>query len=144
MAKQIINVGTTANDKKGDSLRAAFQKVNANFSELYAGGIGGTVDLSAVDQHIIPATDSTYDLGTPEKQWRSLYVSTDTIYIDNTPITISNNTLVVGDVNNQVTLATLDDVQSITKGDKGDKGDTGAQGVSVTLQGTKALITDCA
>ena len=36
MAKQTINVGTTANDKKGDSLRAAFQKVNANFTELYA------------------------------------------------------------------------------------------------------------
>jgi hypothetical protein len=35
MAKQNINVGTTANDKKGDSLRAAFQKVNANFTELY-------------------------------------------------------------------------------------------------------------
>jgi hypothetical protein len=35
MAKQIINVGTSANDRKGDSLRAAFQKVNANFSELY-------------------------------------------------------------------------------------------------------------
>ncbi len=36
MAKQIINVGTTANDRKGDSLRAAFQKVNANFTELYS------------------------------------------------------------------------------------------------------------
>ncbi len=36
MAKQNINVGTTANDKKGDSLRAAFQKVNANFTELSA------------------------------------------------------------------------------------------------------------
>lgn len=35
MAKQNINVGTTANDKKGDSLRAAFQKVNSNFTELY-------------------------------------------------------------------------------------------------------------
>ncbi len=35
MTKQTINVGTTANDKKGDSLRAAFQKVNANFTELY-------------------------------------------------------------------------------------------------------------
>jgi len=36
MTKQVINVGTTANDKKGDSLRAAFQKVNSNFTELYA------------------------------------------------------------------------------------------------------------
>jgi hypothetical protein len=35
MAKQNINVGTTENDRKGDSLRVAFQKVNANFTELY-------------------------------------------------------------------------------------------------------------
>jgi hypothetical protein len=129
MTKQIINVGATANDKKGDSLRTAFQKVNANFTEIYDGGIGGgTVDLSAVDQHIIPALDSTYDLGSSDKQWRSLYVSTNTIYIDNTPITISNNTLVVGDINNRVTLATLDDVANIPKGDTGPAGPTGATG----------------
>ena len=36
MTKQTINVGTSANDRKGDSLRAAFAKVNANFDELYA------------------------------------------------------------------------------------------------------------
>jgi hypothetical protein len=36
MTKQSINVGTSANDRKGDSLRAAFAKVNANFDELYA------------------------------------------------------------------------------------------------------------
>lgn len=52
MTKQVINtnapedligVGATANDKKGDSLRAAFTKVNdaadkidANFTELYS------------------------------------------------------------------------------------------------------------
>jgi hypothetical protein len=35
MAKQTINVGTTANDKSGDSLRSAFIKINANFTELY-------------------------------------------------------------------------------------------------------------
>jgi hypothetical protein len=35
MAIQIINVGTTANDTEGDSLRTAFIKVNSNFSELY-------------------------------------------------------------------------------------------------------------
>jgi hypothetical protein len=128
MAKQIINTGTSANSRDGDSLRAAFTKINQNFSELYAGGVGAAIDLSAVNQHIVPATDSTYDLGSPTKQWRSLYVSTDTIYIDNTPITISNNTLVVGDVNNRVTLATLEDVQSITKGDKGDTGDQGPAG----------------
>ena len=45
MAKQNINVGTTANDKKGDSLRAAFQKVNANFTELYT-ELGLVVDAN--------------------------------------------------------------------------------------------------
>lgn len=42
MAIQVINIGQTANDRRGDSLRTAFQKINANFAELYAGGGGGT------------------------------------------------------------------------------------------------------
>lgn len=37
MAKQIIGVGASANDGTGDTLRAAMQKVNANFTELYSG-----------------------------------------------------------------------------------------------------------
>lgn len=35
MAKQIINVGATTNDRTGDSIRSAFTKVNSNFTELY-------------------------------------------------------------------------------------------------------------
>jgi hypothetical protein len=46
MARQIINTGTVANDKTGDTLRQASTKINANFSELYTtlGGdtLGGT------------------------------------------------------------------------------------------------------
>jgi len=127
MAKKTIILGTP-NGKDGDIIRDAFKKVNDNFDELYAGGVGGTIDLSAVDQHIIPKTDSTYDLGTFDKQWRSLYVSGNTIYIDNTPVTVSNNTLVLGDINNRVTLATLTDVQNIPKGDTGPQGPAGPTG----------------
>ncbi len=36
MTQQTINIGTTANDRSGDNLRTAFQKVNANFTELYS------------------------------------------------------------------------------------------------------------
>lgn len=36
MAKQTINVGTVANDATGDTLRAAGQKINANFDEVYS------------------------------------------------------------------------------------------------------------
>jgi hypothetical protein len=39
MAKQTINVGTTANDRTGDTLRSAFTKVNSNFTELYTTGL---------------------------------------------------------------------------------------------------------
>ena len=35
MAKQTINIGSIANDRSGDNLRTAFQKVNSNFEELY-------------------------------------------------------------------------------------------------------------
>jgi hypothetical protein len=35
MAEQIINVGTTANDGTGDTLRGAFIKAKNNFSDLY-------------------------------------------------------------------------------------------------------------
>jgi len=36
MAQQILNVGTTANDGTGDTLREAMIKTNENFNELYA------------------------------------------------------------------------------------------------------------
>jgi hypothetical protein len=35
MSKQIINVGSIANDGSGDTLRLAGQKINSNFTELY-------------------------------------------------------------------------------------------------------------
>lgn len=62
MTKQVINVGATANDKQGDSLRAAFQKVNANFTELYTAlGLNsdGTLNLGAFE--FIGSTMSTTD-----------------------------------------------------------------------------------
>lgn len=36
MAKQLINIGTTANDGTGDPIREAFDKINDNTNELYA------------------------------------------------------------------------------------------------------------
>ena len=39
MAKQALNLGSTANDGTGDTLRAAMDKVNDNFNEIYASPI---------------------------------------------------------------------------------------------------------
>lgn len=45
MAQQIINVGTTADDHTGDTLRAGAGKINANFTELYAAIAAGDPEL---------------------------------------------------------------------------------------------------
>jgi hypothetical protein len=37
MSKQTINIGVSANDGTGDQLRAAFDKTNDNFNEVYGG-----------------------------------------------------------------------------------------------------------
>lgn len=49
MAKQTINIGTTANDGTGDPLRTAFDKVNDNFTELYNDDAGdvGSIEATA-------------------------------------------------------------------------------------------------
>ena len=47
MAKQVIGVGTTANDGTGDPIRDAFVKVNANFTELYTDDAGDVGSITA-------------------------------------------------------------------------------------------------
>lgn len=44
-AKQVINIGTTANDGTGDPIRTAFQKAMSNFDELYT---DDTNDVSSI------------------------------------------------------------------------------------------------
>lgn len=50
MTQQLINVGTAANDGTGDSLRVGGQKINDNFTELYARGSVADHEV-AVDPH---------------------------------------------------------------------------------------------
>jgi len=63
MAKQTINVGSSANDGTGDKIRVAFQKTNANFTELYdtkldsvVAGTNITVDNTDPLNPIVSAT----------------------------------------------------------------------------------------
>jgi len=43
MSQQIVNVGASANDGTGDTLRASQQKANANFTELYGSKLDSVV-----------------------------------------------------------------------------------------------------
>jgi len=47
MAKQVIGIGTTANDGTGDSIRDAFDKCNDNFTELYTDDAGDVGSITA-------------------------------------------------------------------------------------------------
>ena len=51
MSREEINIGGQANDGTGDSVREAFDKVNSNFTEIYAAGIG-PVDLGPLENRV--------------------------------------------------------------------------------------------
>ena len=70
MAKLTVNIGTSANDRTGDNLRTAFNKINTNFTEVYDDvsdlttrlGVvetGGTVSLTTDTKGSVFADDST-------------------------------------------------------------------------------------
>jgi len=73
MAKSTINLGTTPNDRTGDTLRDAGSKVNSNFSELYTAlGNGTALNIALTGAtsgqvlkfngtNFVPATDLNTD-----------------------------------------------------------------------------------
>jgi hypothetical protein len=59
MAKLTINTGQSDNDKTGDTLRTAFTKVNANFTELYAGAAAEDRLTKGVHQLVLDVNVTT-------------------------------------------------------------------------------------
>ena len=57
MAKQVINIGTTANDGTGDPLRTAFDKVNDNFTELYNDDAGDVDSVNGATGVVVLDSD---------------------------------------------------------------------------------------
>jgi hypothetical protein len=78
MSKLIINIGDSVNDKRGDPLRTAFDKVNQNFTELY-NQAGIVVQTSA------PASPGEGDLWYDPNDGR-LFVYYDSTWVDASPI----------------------------------------------------------
>ena len=66
----------------------AFNRINDNFTELYLSvGGGGAVDLTALSTSVIPSTNETFDLGSPTKRWRDIYLSGSSIHLGTAVIT---------------------------------------------------------
>lgn len=65
----------------------AFQKINANFTELYLSIGGSGVNLSSIAADLIPDSDLTRDLGSVNKRWRDLYLGGNSLYLGEALIT---------------------------------------------------------
>jgi len=66
----------------------AFNRINDNFTELYLSvGGGGAVDLTSLSTSVIPSTNETFDLGSPTKRWRDIYLSGSSIHLGTAVIT---------------------------------------------------------
>ncbi len=116
MARQVINIGSSANDGTGDPLRTAFDKINDNFVELY----GGDNDINTLDANlnvntfaittgvtngditITPNGTGAINLGAMK------FVGTTLSSDDSTQITIAENIQTTGTINvsGAATLAT--------------------------------------
>ena len=96
MAKQTINIGTTANDGTGDPLRTAFDKVNDNFNEVYGNDF---VDYDKLGTEftttaVISALD--VDFSTAQVFTKTLSGAT-TLTFSNTEIGMVKDLVITGD-----------------------------------------------
>jgi hypothetical protein len=108
----------------------------------------------AFDGNLIPSGNNVYSIGSLTHQWKSLYVSTGTIYINGVPLSLdSNNNITVdgdpisstinyADIPGAVTdinqLTDVDDLLIGTPGPQGPQGEQGIQGIT-GLQGPQGI-----
>ncbi len=147
MAKQAINIGSSANDGTGDPLRSAFDKINDNFDELY----GLDNDITTLDANLdvnnnqITTGVTNGDITVTPNGTGSIklgamkFVGTTMSSDDSTQITIAENIQTTGTLNvsgattlgTSLALATGATVTGI---------DNGALGTSATLLATQGAI----
>ena len=82
------------------------------------GAIGNSTSISILSS-LIPSVNAGYDLGSTSSQWRSLYVSSSTIYIDRKALSIDENNNIT--INGEITAGGY-------TGSQGDRGYTGSRG----------------
>ena len=108
----ITNVVDNLDDMKGktevkeqideiDALRKEFHalQLQVRRSEIQVGGLsgsGGGLDPNKIANHMIPAADDTFDLGSATRQWRNLYLSGSTLIVDGTSIDSGELTVLDG------------------------------------------------
>ena len=121
MAKQVINIGSGQNEGDGGDTRLAFEKINSNFNELYAGGVqtltlvGTTLAISGGNQVTL---DNVFAGGLTADVIGSVFADDSSILVDGVSGTIPYpaNAGVVWDGNAPTTVdVALDRLASYTQ-----------------------------
>lgn len=120
MAKQVINIGTSADDGTGDVLRVAFDKVNDNFTELYNDDSGDVDSVSAsggleVDQSTGAVTVSISDDGVTHSKLEGRYTAIQDIATTSGTIALDGSTYAAFNLTGALGTATLD-IQNMKTG----------------------------
>ena len=63
---------------------------------LEVSGSGSVGEGLTLTGHMLPSQTNVYDLGSPDKQWRSLYVSSSTVYFGGESLSVANGSLRFG------------------------------------------------
>jgi hypothetical protein len=91
MARQTISAG--APPILWSSVNDAFEKINANFTELYISMGGEGTDLSALTTNVSPAETNELELGAIDKRWRNIWLEDTGLNIGAATISAIDNTI---------------------------------------------------
>ena len=158
----IMADGTANINLNADTVRIGDNNANATLTTHGNGDLildphNGNVKVGT---HLLPDANNTWDLGSTSTQWRSLYVSTSTIYLGGNALSVAGGSLTlngsaqvgytgsqgnIGYTGSQGTTGFTGSQGNIGyTGSKGDIGYTGSQGPGITLStasGTQSLTT---
>jgi hypothetical protein len=139
MAQQLINIGVTADDGTGDTIRGAGIKINDNFTEVYAQPNFSLSQLS-FDGNVISATQSNADIELAGNGTGSVQISDLTI---DSVINISDNNIKVNDSNADLVLTAngTGNVQIVSTDINGGEIDGTILGASTPAAGTFTTLT---
>ena len=92
-----LPAGGTINFADGSNALVGGGGGNASTGDItFAGNvISSTNGNIVINTALVPSGNATIDLGTIDHQWRSLYVSGNTIYLGGVPLSTSGNSLIV-------------------------------------------------
>jgi hypothetical protein len=82
-------------------------ETNAKIANLVA-NVNSITSGTTTFGNLIPSANVTYSLGSPTAQWKSLYVSSNTIYIGGTALGVANGQLTIGGSSNVATTGYVD------------------------------------